>query len=135
MMATISAASQMASEYWEIDSKSELDSHANMVVLGRSCCVFKWSGKSCNVKPFDSGLGTLKNIPIVDTALAYDCPYDHQTYILIISNALYMPSMENNLIPPFIMRQAGLQVNDTAKIHCEDPSIDDHCITFPGNEL
>ncbi len=135
MSTIINAASQLASKASAVDPKSELDSHANMVVLGRNSFVFEWSGKHCNVKPFDSSLGMVNNIPIVDAAIAYDCPYDHRTYILIVRNALYMPGMENNLLPPFIMREAGLQVNDVPKIHCQDPSIDDHCITFPHSDL
>ena len=39
--------------------------------------------------------------------------------------------MENNLIPPFILCEAGLQVNERAKIHTEDPMTEDHSITFP----
>ena len=39
--------------------------------------------------------------------------------------------MENNLIPPFILREAGLQVNERAKIHTEDPTADNHAIIFP----
>ena len=30
--------------------KSELDSHANMVVLGKECFVFESTGKTCNVE-------------------------------------------------------------------------------------
>ena len=88
-----------------IDSVTELDSHANMVVLGSECFVFEWSGKTCTVNPFTDQLGSAKDVPIVDAAIAYDCPYTNVSYVLIIRNALYMPSMRSNLIPPFIMRQ------------------------------
>ena len=54
-----------------------------------------------------------------------------ETYILIVRNALYMPSMDLNLIPPFIMRAGGVQVNDMPKIHCDDPTTNGHCITLP----
>ena len=60
------------------DPKSELDSHANMVVLGKHCFVFEWSaGQSCSVHPFSESLGSVKNVPIVDAAIAYYCPYRH----------------------------------------------------------
>ena len=117
------------------DPKSELDSHANMVVLGRNCFVFEWFGQTCSVKPFSDDLGNVNNVPIVDAAIAYDCPYRHETYILLVRNALYMPSLEDNLIPPFILREGGVIVNDTAKIHADDPSIDDHCIQFQDSDL
>ena len=116
-------------------STSELDSHANMVVLGKDAFIFESTGRTCNVEPFPSDLGVAENIPIVDATIANDCDLTHETYILIIRNALHIPSMIHNLLPPFILRQAGLTVNDTAKIHCKDPSPDDHCITFPDSEL
>ena len=36
----------------------------------------------------------------------------------------------NNLIPPFMLRGMGVAVNDVPKIHKEDPTVDDHAITF-----
>ena len=112
------------------DPRSELDSHANMVVLGKHAFVFEKTGRTCNVQPFSKELGIATDVPIVDGAVAYDCPYSHQTSILIVRNALHIPTMDTNLIPPFIMRERGIIVNDKAKIHCGDPSIDDHCIVF-----
>lgn len=119
----------------EQDPRTELDSHANMVVLGSNCFVFEWSGRTCTVKPFTDSLGTVQHVPIVDAAIAYDCPYSHRTYILMIRNALYIPNLVNNLIPPFIMREGGVIVNEKAKIHCDDPTTDDHCIRFRNNDL
>eukprot|EP00957_Ditylum_brightwellii_P106591 8131952-Ditylum_brightwellii.AAC.1 len=39
--------------------------------------------------------------------------------------------MDHNLIPPFMMRESGITVNETPKIHKETPTVDDHAITFP----
>ena len=107
-------------------SKAELDSHANMVVLGNNCFIFESTGKTCNVEPFSSDLGIASNIPVVDAAIAYDCPSTYETYILIIRNALHMVKMNHHLIPPFIMREGGVVVNDVIKMHCTDPKINDH---------
>ena len=116
-------------------TRTELDSHANMVVLGKYSYIFESTGRTCNVKPFSEDLGVASDVPIVDGALAYDCPYTRQTYIFIVRNALHIPSMTHNLVPPFIMRAGGVKVSDIAKIHCEDPTVDDHCIIFgEGNE-
>ena len=118
----------------EVDPRTELDSHANMVVLGKNCFVFEWSGRTCNVHSFSDKLGSMEHVPIVDAAIAYDCPYTYQTYISLMRNELYIPNLENNLIPPFIMREGGAVVNDIAKIHCEDPSSDEPCISFPSSD-
>ena len=73
-----------------------------MVVVGKDCFIFESTGKTCNVEPFTADLGVATNIPIVDADLAYDCPFTHETYILIIRNALYIDSMKHNLIPPLL---------------------------------
>ena len=113
----------------------ELDSHANMAVVGSNAFIFESTGRTCNVQPFDKQLGVASNVPIVDSAIAYDCPYTSRTYILVMRNALHIPTMCNNLVPPFILREAGLDVNDKPKIHCKSPTKDDHCILFDGIEL
>ena len=117
-------------------SRTELDSHANMCVLGRDCFVFdNIQDRTCDVEPFDVTIGKAKSVPIVDGVIAYDCPYSHQTSLLVVRNALYIPTMPNNLIPPFILREAGIQVKDIAKIHTNDPDASDHAITFPDDDL
>ena len=119
-------------ESYSPDPRTELDSHANMVLFGKHAFIFDGaSGRKCNVQPFDPSLGARRDIPIRDGALAYDCPHSHKTYILIGRNVLSVPTLEHNLIPPFILREAGLIVNDTPKIHKEDPTIDDHAIIIP----
>ena len=115
--------------------RSELDSHANMIVLGKHCFPFESTGKTCSVKPFSSELGIAENVPIIDGAIAYEEPYTGETFILLMRNALYIPTMDINLIPPFILRAGGVIVNDVPKIHCNDPMVTDHCISFRTHEL
>jgi hypothetical protein len=67
----------------------------------------------------------------VDAAVQYDCPYDGQSYILVIRNALHVPSMKNTLIPPFMLREADIRVQDMPKIQANEPSVDDHSLCFP----
>ena len=55
-------------------TKTQLDSHANMVVVGEHAMVFRCSGKSADVQPFSSNYSKLVAVPIVDAAVAYDCP-------------------------------------------------------------
>ena len=43
--------------------------------------------------------------------------------------------MEDNLLPPFIMRESGSSVNKTPKIYCTDPTSKDHYITFADSDL
>jgi hypothetical protein len=72
--------------------------------------------------------------PSADAALQYECPYEGNVYVLIIRNALHIPSKNNNLIPPFMMREVGLIVEDTPEIQVRDPDVNDHTITFPETD-
>ena len=115
-------------------SRTELDKHANMAVVGRNAYILSYTGATAEVNAFTPDHAEM-TIQIVDAAVQYDCPYTGITYIMVICNALYVPSMQHNLIPPFMIREAGIVVNDTPKIQLDDPSADDHSIYFPGENF
>ena len=56
-------------------------------------------------------------------------------YILLDYNALHDPSMENNLIPPFIVRNSGALVHDGHKVHVNDPGVNYNSILSPDSVL
>ena len=112
------------------ESRTELDSHANMPVIGRHSYIISNTGKIADVNAFSPDHKTMQ-ITIVDAAVKYECPYDQTVYILVIRNALHVPSMDHNLIPPFMMREAGIEVHDTPKIQVLNPTEEDHSIYFP----
>ena len=112
------------------DSCSELDSHANMVVLGQHCYIISSSDRHAEVNAFPREVGRMKGVPTVDAAIVYDCSYSMKTYLLIVRNAFYVQSMTNNLIPPFITREAGLEVREITKIHVKELNVEDHSIYF-----
>ena len=115
--------------------RTELDSHANMVLLGKNSFIFDSApGNTCEVVPFDPSIGSKKSVPIVDGDVAYDSSTTNKTYILLFRNALYIPTLETNLVPPFVMREAGLIVNDIPRIHDPNPSDDSHCIRTDGRD-
>ena len=105
-----------------------------MIVFGKDCFIISKSGKEAIVNAFTDQVGTI-TVPIVDNAVAYDCPWYQTTYILIARNILSVQPMDHNLIPPFILREAGITVNDNAMIHLNEPPIDDHAIIFPNSDL
>ena len=61
------------------------------------------TGKYADVNGFSSDVGKMLRVPILDTVLAYNCPIYGKTTLLVARNALFVQSMNHNLIPPFIM--------------------------------
>lgn len=115
-------------------TRIELDSHANMLGVGSQCYVLAESGHTANVNSFHPDAPAV-NLKIIDCAIKYDCPYNDKCYIMILRNALYVPSMTNHLIAPFILQEAGNLVNNHPKLHLVTPTLDDHSIFFPDIDL
>eukprot|EP00957_Ditylum_brightwellii_P167101 12720672-Ditylum_brightwellii.AAC.1 len=60
----------------------ELDSHANMLVVGRHAYVISDTGRVADISPFTPDYNSMK-IKIVDVAIQYDCTYNGTSHILI----------------------------------------------------
>jgi hypothetical protein len=121
-------------ESMEEPSRTELDTHANMPVVGRNAYIISDTGRVADVSPFSPDYDSMM-IPIVDAAVSY-LSQDGKLYILVIRNALHVPAMEHNLLPPFVMREAGIKVNDTPKIQTTEPvTEEDHSIFFHEDEF
>ena len=86
-----------------------------MSVVGQNCYILSDSGTFAEFNVFSLDYET-KNIPIVDAVVRYDCPHSIMIYILVIRDALHVTSMTKNLIPLFMMREAGIMLYDTPKI-------------------
>ena len=117
------------------DFRTELDSHAASIVAGRNVHVLRDSGRTVDVGPFTESLGKLKRIPVVDCAIAHDCPYSGTTRVMILYNALHIKEMNHNLLPPFVVRRKGNILNDIPKMQVQDPSVEDHSIFFPNDDV
>lgn len=112
------------------NSRLDLDSHANMPVVGRESLVINDLGITVDVSPFSPDYPSMK-VKLVDAVVQHECPMTGKVYMLLIRNAIHVRTMTNNLIPPFILRQAGIMVNDVPKIQVKDPTEKDHALVFP----
>ena len=101
-----------------------------MPVVGCEAFVLAELNRTCDVSPYTPDYEPMR-VPMVDAAVKYESPFDGRVYILVIRNALYVPSMDYNLLPPFMLREAGVLVKDTPKIQVGEPTEEDHAITFP----
>ena len=87
------------------------------------------------MKGFSDEIGQAISVPVVDAVLVYDCEVSGESHLLLIRNALSIPSMTNHLIPPFMMRLAGLEVDECPKFLAKKPSINNHSIYFPEDDV
>ena len=67
------------------EGRTELDSHANMCVLGKHCYLLTEleTAQTVSVGAFSESAGGLNNVPIVNAMLAYDCERTNQVYLLV----------------------------------------------------
>ena len=93
-----------------------------MVVIGAQGTIIQNTGKYADVNGFSPDVGTMLRVTIVDAVLGYDCPISGKTTFLVARNAFFVESMDQNLIPTFIMQEAGLEVDEQAKIHAKEES-------------
>ena len=98
----------------------------SLIVVGDDTLITHDSGKSGKVGLFSEQLGKISNVPIVDCVVAHDCKYSGRTIYLEMYNALYIPSIKENLIPPFLVWRQGNVVNDVPKIQILGPTEEDH---------
>ena len=108
----------------------ELDSHADSAVVGKHCCILRKTGKITNVRGFTDDLGSGLSVPFVDAVVTYEDDMTDKVYLLIIKNALYVESMDNHLIPPFLMRLARIEVDECPKFLSPKPCLENHSIYF-----
>ena len=69
------------------ESRCELDSHANMVVIGGNSAIVNKTGLTAQVSPFTPDYEALTEVPIVDAVITYDCPYTDKSVMMVFRNA------------------------------------------------
>ena len=98
-----------------VGSTVELDSHADSPVVGEDAFILERTGRKVSVSGFTDALGQSLLVDVVHAAIAYDCDVSGTTYLMIVHNALLVPSIKSCLINPFMMRLAGVQVDECPK--------------------
>lgn len=96
--------------------RTELDSHANMPVVGKGAYLLNETARTASVSAYNPNYSPM-DLPIVDAAVLYEDNATGDATIIVIKNALLVESMRVNLIPPFIMREHGIKVLNNLKIH------------------
>jgi hypothetical protein len=78
-------------------TRVESDLHADTCAFRDNCCVLHTYRNGINVTPFHQKLGLLPNVSEALIALAYDCPLQFVTFILLYDHSLFIPGMNVHL--------------------------------------
>ena len=70
-----------------VESRMELDSHANMPVVQKHAYIIAETSKKVDVSPFTPDYKPL-TVPLVDATVKYEYPHNRKSYILVLRNAL-----------------------------------------------
>ena len=82
------------------------------------------------VQGYNGDVGEKSNCCIISAVVAYDHPASGDVYMLVIHQAILIPSMPHNLLCPMQLRDHGLTVNDEPKYMALNPTEEHHAITF-----
>ena len=117
------------SSFGSYESRTDLDSHADTTVLGKHCTIIYTTNRTADVSPFLPELGTAEKVPIVCGAIAYDHP-DGETIILVVNQALYIPTLRDNLLCDNQCRMNDVVVDACPKSLSENPTDSTHTLKF-----
>jgi len=74
-------------------ARCEFDTHADTCALGRNFVPLSYTGRVCDVTPYNAERGEAeRNVPIITGATAYTSQEDGQTFILIVNKGLWFGS-------------------------------------------
>jgi len=107
---------------------TDMDSHADTCVVGKNALIVHKLDRQVNVTGFDPSQGKVKNLDLVSAALAYDCPTTGEATILMVHQAVHVPTMENNLLCPMQMRMNDIQLNECPKFMEQAPTDTSHTL-------
>ena len=113
----------------------DIDNHADTCVVGCNCHIFQTFDRHVDVTGYDPGKGKESDVDVVSAAIAYDHPLTGEVFILIIHQAISIPSLVNNLLCPFQLRMNDVKANECPKMLAQNPTIDTYAISIQVNEL
>ena len=92
-------------------STFEADTHADTCVAGKNFIPLNYSDRTCDVQPYSDEYKPVTNVPIVTAATGYTSATG-LNYILVVPEALYMPTLAHSLFNPNQLRHFGTRVQD-----------------------
>ena len=122
--------------YSNVESRIDLDSNANMVVI-RNGTMLREARWYAEVVPFTPNYKSLHCVSMLDACVEYHNAYSGETFLFAFHNTLYIPTMDDNLLPPFIFSKARIEINTILKHHAcnRSPVVSNHLMHFKEVDL
>ena len=103
-------------------------------MLGKHAHIFMDHDRSVDIVGYNKSKGTLAtNMKTVSGALAYDNPTSGTTVIIVLHQAIHVPTMDWNLICLMQVRMNDVKLDDKPKFLTEDPTDVSHVISCEDN--
>ena len=113
------------------DIRTELDNHADTSVVSPAAALFFHDfERPVNISGYDGSVG-FTQAQVVSAAVAYDCPTTGDTYMLVIHQAVAVPSIQHILLSSMHLRDNNVCVNHEPKYLALNPSQEHHSIIIP----
>jgi hypothetical protein len=125
-----------------LETRLELDSYADMTVLGAVTLIIQSYDRPVEVVGYDPQQG-FQTFEMVSGILTFDHPRDGQVYHLVFHQAIHMPQLDHHLLCPMQCRVNDVTVNNvpnfltcfpTDNMHrliVQNPNDDSTTPTFP----
>ena len=113
---------------------THLDSHADCCVVGSNALIIHDFERPVDISGYDPNGPVTKSLRTVSAAVAYTIPTSGAVVMLVIHQAVFVPSLHHNLLCPNQMRLNDVVVNEQPKFLTEQPSESTHAIMIPGND-
>ena len=121
---------RMRSLNFSLDSNCELNSHGDTSVIGKNAYIFLDHDQVVDIIGYDRSKGTrAQNMKTVSGPLAYDDQATGKMTILVVHQAIHMPTMESNLLCQIQARKNDIKVDETPKVLTKNPTDIMHAIS------
>jgi hypothetical protein len=114
-------------------NRSDLDSHAEACVVGKEALLFNYFDREVTVSGYDPS-GDTKSLSTVSVALGYVIPETGKNVLLIIHQAISLPTLDHNLLSTMQMILHDLVLKETPKFQSRESTSLSHIISVRGDE-
>jgi hypothetical protein len=118
-----------------IESRTDLDSHADQCAIGSNALVTHDFDRPINVSGYDPNGPINRNLRTVSAALAYDDALSGETVILVIHQAILIPDLAHNLLSTMQLRLNDVIVNDVPRFLTDNPTLLTHSLVVPTDDF